>query len=537
MAKKIIKNVGELLLENGLISEHQLEQARAEEKKGIDGIHKVLIRLGFITEDDMAYFIADHMNIPRIELSSLSIDPRIIDLIPEYLVRKHQAIPVFKIGNSVTCAMTDVFNLGALDEIVLKTGLTIEPAITTEKEMKKALGHYYSAQNDLGKVVNTLGAERPSRKVDKSVDLQGIHGKAEEAPVIKFVNMMIAKAVELGASDIHVEPEENDVTIRYRIDGILYVQPSLPKDSQLAVNSRIKIMANVNISESRRPQDGRFQMDIEDKHIDVRVSCLPTIHGENLVMRILNTSSILLGLEQIGLQGANLDHYKSLLRRPNGIILVTGPTGSGKTTTLYSSLSMVNSTERSIYTVEDPIEYHLPGIRQTQVDALIGLTFASGLRAILRQDPNIIMVGEIRDAETAQIAIQAALTGHLVLATLHTNSAAGAISRLIDIGVEPFLLASSIIGVVGQRLVRLTCDSCRGKRCANCNQTGYKGRTGIYEVLVLDEQVRQLVVQRTSTEEIHNAAVQAGMKSLRESGMDKVAAGLTVKEEVLRVTQ
>lgn len=533
MAKKTAKNIGALLLENGFISEEQLKRAMTEESKGVEGMYKVLIRLGFISEDDMTYFIADHMNIPRIELSSLSIDPKVIGLIPEDLVRKHHIIPVFKIGHSVTCAMTDVFNPGALDEIVLKTGLTIEPAITTEKEMRKALDRYYVAQSDLGKVMNALG----SAKTSQDADWQQMQGKTEEAPVIKFVNLLIAKAVAMGASDIHIEPEEHDVVIRYRVDGILFVQPPLQKNFQLAVNSRIKILANLNISESRRPQDGRFQMDIEEKHIDIRVSCLPTIHGENLVLRILNTSNILLGLEQIGLQGKNLENYKALLHRPNGIILVTGPTGSGKTTTLYSSINMINNTEKSIYTVEDPIEYHLPGIRQTQVDPLIGLTFASGLRSILRQDPNIIMVGEIRDVETSQIAIQAALTGHLVLATLHTNSAAGAISRLIDIGVEPFLLASSIIGVVGQRLVRLTCNECRGRGCAQCSRTGYRGRTGIYEVMAPNEHIRQLIVNKTSTEEIHTAALQAGMISLRDNGLEKVASGLTTKEEVFRVTQ
>ena len=359
----------------------------------------------------------------------------------------------------------------------------------------------------------------------------------EEAPVIKFVNMMIAKAVALNASDIHIEPEEHTINLRYRIDGFLYVQPSPPKNFQLAINSRIKIMANLNISETRLPQDGRFQVTIEDKAIDVRLSCLPTAYGETLVLRLLNTSSVLLGLEQIGLQGANLDNYRSLLFKPNGIILVTGPTGSGKTTTLYSSISTINNTEKSIYTVEDPVEYRLPGIRQTQVDPLIGLTFASGLRAILRQDPNIIMVGEIRDAETSQIAIQAALTGHLVMATLHTNSAAGAISRLIDIGVEPFLLASSIIGVVGQRLVRLTCMDCKGKGCAYCIQTGYRGRRGIYELMIPDQRVRTLIMQKASTEEINQAAIQTGMKNLRDNGLDIVAAGLTVKEEIFRVTQ
>jgi type IV pilus assembly protein PilB len=535
MVKKISRNIGALLLEKGIISQAQWEHAKLEEGTSSEGIQKSLIRLGYVTEDVMVNFISDQMNIPRIGLDSLVIDPKIIELIPEQLAQKYHVIPLFKTGSSVTCAMADIFNVFALDEIALKTGLTIEPAIATEKEIKKALTIYYSTQGHLGAESGV-----PDVRMSKDNNAKGLSDAPqmlEDAPVIKFVNLMITKAVALRASDIHIEPEENIVNVRYRIDGFLYVQPSMPKSFQLAINSRIKIMANLNISETRRPQDGRFQMTVEDKEIDVRLSCLPTVYGENLVLRILNTSSVLMGLEQIGFQGANLDNYKSLLFKPNGIILVTGPTGSGKTTTLYSSISTINNTEKSIFTTEDPVEYRLPGIRQTQVDPQIGLTFASGLRAILRQDPNIIMVGEIRDAETAQIAIQAALTGHLVMATLHTNSAAGAISRLIDIGVEPFLLASSIIGVVGQRLVRLTCLDCKGKGCALCVHTGYKGRRGIYELMVPDERIRTLIMQRASTEEINNAAIQAGMKNLRDNGLEIVMAGLTTKEEIFRVTQ
>ncbi len=525
MVKKMAKNIGALLLEKGIISQTQWEQAKLEEKSGGEGIHKVLTRLGYVTEDAMADFISDQMNIPRIGLGNLTIDPKIIDLIPEQLAQKYHVIPLFKSGSRVTCAMADVFNVFALDEIALKTGLLIEPAIATEKEIKKALSVYYAAQGH-------LGGEIKSFKMT-----QDMPEMVADAPVIKFVNQLIAKAVSLSASDIHIEPEENSINVRYRIDGVLYAQTSPPKNLQLSINSRLKIMANLNISESRRPQDGRFQLSSEGKQIDIRLSCLPTVYGENLVLRVLNTSNILLGLEQIGFQGSNLENYKALLHKPNGIILVTGPTGSGKTTTLYSSISTINNTEKSIYTTEDPVEYRLPGIRQTQVDPQIGLTFAHGLRAILRQDPNIIMVGEIRDSETAQIAIQAALTGHLVMATLHTNSAAGAISRLIDIGVEPFLLASSIIGVIGQRLVRLICIDCKGKGCAQCLQTGYKGRRGIYELMVPNERLRGLIMKRSSTEEIHNAAIEAGMKVLRENGLDLVSEGLTTKEEILRVTQ
>jgi len=347
----------------------------------------------------------------------------------------------------------------------------------------------------------------------------------------------VTKAVNEGASDIHVEPEENSLSIRFRIDGVLHLQNSPPKKYQAAIISRIKIISNLDIAELRKPQDGRIQMRIENKRVDIRVSSLPTVYGENIVMRLLDTSNVRLGLEQIGFQEPMLGQFKAFLERPNGILLVTGPTGSGKTTTLYSAVSTINDPQFSIVTIEDPVEYRLPGIRQTQVNLKVDLTFANGLRAILRQDPDVVMIGEIRDAETAQIAIQAALTGHLVLATLHTNNAAGAITRLLDIGVEPFLLSSSIIGVLAQRLVRLICKACTGTGCPVCAMTGYKGRTSIFELLNFDEHIRALVLKKASAEEIHRAALTAGMQSLREYGMDRVAQGITTKEEVFRVTQ
>ncbi|MEI7998949.1 MAG: GspE/PulE family protein, partial [Candidatus Omnitrophota bacterium] len=517
----------------------------------------VLPRLKLITQEQMVNFISENTNIPLIELSNLIIDPKVVDLVPEEMARKYLVVPVLKIGNNLTCVMVDVFNIYVQDELASKTGLNIEPAISTEEEIRRAIEEVYAGKLDMPMVSANVEEVKavvkdnkmtPKGSKSSSKDLRAIAMDGAEidisgqpieddAPVVKFVNAMITKAVSDGASDIHVEPEESSVTIRTRIDGVLHQQTSPPKDFQSAIISRLKIMAKLDIADQRKPQDGRIQMKVDNKRIDIRVSSLPTVYGENLVLRLLDTSNILLGLEQVGFQGEMLTRYQGLLQRPNGIILVTGPTGSGKTTTLYSSVSTINEPGKSIVTIEDPVEYRLPGIRQTQVNLRVDLTFANGLRAILRQDPNVIMIGEIRDAETAQIAIQAALTGHLVLATLHTNNAAGAITRLLDIGCEPFLLASSIIGVLAQRLVRLICKDCHGKGCQNCSSTGYRGRTSIFELMVIDEKIRTLALSKGSTEEIHRSAVALGMQSLRDNGLDKVAQGLTTKEEVYRVSQ
>jgi type II secretory ATPase GspE/PulE/Tfp pilus assembly ATPase PilB-like protein len=410
--------------------------------------------------------------------------------------------------------------------------------IATENEITKAISEFYTVKGDVSDVMKSFeDVKTPGKEGEEFNINRGQEDGKEDAPVVKYLNLLIIQAVEEGASDIHIEPEENTIAIRTRVDGILRKQSAPPKQFQSALISRIKILSKLDISETRRPQDGRIQIKLENKRIDIRVSCLPTVYGENVVMRLLDTSSILIGLEKIGFEKELLAKYTALLRRPNGIILVTGPTGSGKTTTLYSSLSLINEPSKSIVSVEDPVEYRLPGVRQTQVNTKVDLTFAMGLRAILRQDPNVIMVGEIRDAETAQIAIQASLTGHLVLATLHTNNAAGAVTRLLDIGVEPFLLASSIIGILAQRLVRLKCKECSGKGCKTCSQTGYKGRTSIFELLVFNEEIRGLALRKASADEIHRLAVSQGMQSLRDNGLEKVAQGVTTQEEVLRVTQ
>jgi len=531
------KSLGEQLLEQGVISQQQWQEAQLEEKNTGQPLRKILIRLGMITEEDMVSFIAKQMGIPHIDLKNYLIDSKIIDLIPEDLARKHQLIPVLKIGRSVTCAMADPLNIFALDELKLKTGLTIEPAVATEQDIKKAVEEHYSVKGSMDDVIQALDEEKLGIKDGVDVGIKQLEGIAEEPPVIKLVNMMVMLAVHERASDIHIEPEEDRLSIRFRIDGMLYDQNSPPKHFQSAIISRIKVLSNLDISERRRPQDGRFQMRMENRQIDIRVSCVPTVYGENVVMRLLDTSNVILGLEKIGIPSKMLDAYKEMIHKPYGMILISGPTGSGKTTTLYSFLNTLNTSDKNIITIEDPVEYHLPGVRQMQVNPEVDLTFANGLRSILRQDPDIIMVGEIRDRDTAEIAIQAALTGHLVFSTLHTNDAPSAIARLIDMGIEPFLISSSLIGIVAQRLVRVLCQACQGKGCDACSDTGYKGRTGIYELMIPNEKMKQLTTQKASAEEMRKAAVDAGMKTLREDGMQKVKQGITSQEEVVRVTQ
>ena len=532
------KSAAELLLDKKILTPDQWEKAKLEQQKSGDSIFRVLPRLGFITQEQMVDFISDNTNVPRVELGNLLIDPAIIQLIPEDLARKYLVIPVLKIGNNLTCAMVDAFNIYVQDSLASKTGLAIEPAVATEDEIRKTIEALYSNKGgNMQEVLKSFDDKKAVSKEADEAEIVRVQDTTDDAPVVKFVNSMISKAVHEGASDIHIEPEENSLNIRFRVDGILHMQSAPPKQFQAAVISRIKIISKLDISETRKPQDGRIQMQIDSKRIDIRVSCLPTVYGENVVLRLLDTSNILLGLEDMGLKGELLAKFKKLLVRPNGIILVTGPTGSGKTTTLYASISTVNSPQKSIVTIEDPVEYRLPGIRQTQVNTKVDLTFANGLRSILRQDPNIVMIGEIRDCETAQIAIQASLTGHLVLATLHTNNAAGAITRLLDIGVESFLLSSSIIGVMAQRLLRVKCKDCGGRGCNICSMTGYKGRHGIFELMLIDEQIRSLVLRKASADEIHRTAVAAGMQSLRDNGLILVEQGLTTKEEVYRVTQ
>ena len=556
------RSLGETLVEEGIITREQLAQAQEEEKKSGHHLRKVVVRMGLIEENDLVELLADKLNVPRIELENYLIDPKIVELIPEPLARKYDLMPVFKIGNRLTCAMVDPWNVFALDELRMKTNFVIEPAVATEAEIRQAPDEHYGVRGSMEEVIRSIDEANPGLKDLKEEDLKELEGIVKEPVVIKLVNLMILEALHDGASDIHIEPEEKRLKMRFRVDGMLREVPSPPKHLQSALISRIKILADLNIAERRIPQDGRFNIRMENKEIDVRVSCLPTLYGENVVLRLLDVSGALLPLTHLGFSKDVFDRYQQLIQEPYGIILVSGPTGSGKTTTLYSSLDKINTVEKNIITIEDPVEYRLTGIRQTQVNVKVNLTFANGLRSILRQDPNVIMVGEIRDKDTAEIAIQAALTGHLVFSTLHTNDAAGAITRLIDMGIEPFLVASSILGVLAQRLLRTICKECkaeykpsaeslkflgtdvpegarffRGEGCPKCMETGYKGRIGIFELMIPDEKVRDLTMKKGTRGEIKKHAQWLGMKTLREEGMRKIREGLTTVEEVLRVSR
>lgn len=575
MDKKIRKSLGESLVDEGIITLEQLKQAREEEKRTGTRLRKVLVNTGVIDEQDLVAFLSEKLGVLRIELNNYLIDPKIIELVPEELARKYELIPVLKIGNRITCAMVDPWNVFALDEIRMKTNLIIDSAAATEDEIKKALDQYYGAKGSIEEVIKDIDKDKFGLSEGQEIDIKKLEGIVEEPVVIKLVNLIIMKAVSEGASDIHIEPEEEILRVRVRVDGILREISSPPKHLQSAVISRIKILANINIAERRIPQDGRFSIKMEGREIDLRVSCVPTIYGENVVLRLLDTSQSFLKLTDLGFSENILQTYQKLITRPHGIILVTGPTGSGKTTTLYASLSKINTVEKNIITIEDPVEYKLEGIRQIQVDNKAGLTFAGGLRSILRQDPDIIMVGEIRDFETAEIAIQAALTGHLVFSTLHTNDSAGAVSRLIDMAVEPFLISSSVTGILAQRLVRAICSACkqeyiptkeelndfgllnelpfentqgrqttnyklrfyRGKGCSQCRNSGYKSRISIFELMIMDEKIRNLTIAKASADEIRKQALSSGMVTLQADGLEKVKQGLTTVEEVLRVTR
>lgn len=548
----------DLLIQKGILTKEQLDKAKEEVSKTGLPIEKALERLGFISEVDIAKLVADSTGVPFMDLSDYLIDTEVIKLIPEATAKKFKTVPLFKIGDSLTVAMADPQDISAIDEIRIKSKMvTIDPVLSTQEMIQRVIDQYYGAQGSIKELAQTMTKDKLE---EKTKGPKGLAEIAADAPVIKLVNLIILQAVKDRASDIHVEPEEDKVRIRYRVDGILQAEQDMPKHLQSALASRIKIMAKMDIAETRNPQDGRIQIKMESKNLDLRVSSFPTVHGENIVLRILDKSSVLLGLSDMGFYEKDLKDFNKLIHRPNGIILVTGPTGSGKTTTLYSALSTINSTQTNIITIEDPVEYEIPLIRQTQVNPKAGLTFANGLRSILRQDPDIIMVGEIRDKETAEIAIQASLTGHLVFSTLHTNDATSALTRLIDMGIEPFLIASSIIGILAQRLVRVICPSCkeaytpadevlkdlkltqkpsfyRGKGCMKCKNTGFIGRIGIFELLLMSEEIKNLVTAKASANEIKKKTISLGMRTLFDDGIQKVKGAITTIEEVLRVTE
>lgn len=486
------------------------------------------------------------------KISEMSIQPEVIARLPAKFVNRYQVVPLEFDDGVLTLATSIPENTHHIDDIGLLLGCKIKVIMATTDEIEEAIKRYYSSEIEtVEAIVSRINLQEPAEY--PSQDVQDLQTIANEAPVIKLVNLIIAEAVKKRASDIHLELFDKEVVVRYRIDGVLYDTQSPPQRLYPAIISRIKIMAGMNIAEQRLPQDGRIELNVEDRQIDIRVSTLPALYGESLVLRLLDKQKILLDLEEIGFSKPVMERYQGLITRSSGIILVTGPTGSGKTTTLYASLNRINSPGKKIITLEDPIEYQLKRINQLSVRPKIGFSFAQGLRSMLRHDPDIMMVGEIRDLETAQVAVQAALTGHLVFSTLHTNDAVQAITRLHDMGVEDFLIASSIIGILAQRLVRLNCQSClekytsdlarqkadpyRSQGCQECNQTGFKGRTGIFELLVMDESIRELILEHKSVAKLKEAAVKAGMITLFNDGWQRCKEGLTTIEEVLRVVQ
>ena len=556
------KRLGDILLKAELISQEQIEKAlELQQQKSIQ-LGKAFIQLGYVTQDDIIKALSEQLGIPYISLSNYQIDPEVISLVPEATARENKLIPLFKIGNTLTVAMVDPLNVFAIDDISMKTELEVEPAICSEEELNQTIDNYYSSSTTMDEVVQIIQDEVRDESVESLKELDS-RASEEDAPVIKLVNLIFSQAIKDKASDIHVEPQEDKLVVRFRTDGILHQIYEQPKSLQGAVISRLKIMADLDIAERRLPQDGRFGVKIDKHDADIRVSTIPTAHGENVVMRILDKSSGIVPMEGIGLTQKNLEVFNKLIARPYGIILVTGPTGSGKTTTLYSALNSLNDETKNIVTIEDPIEYKLGRVRQSQVNPKIGMTFAAGLRAILRQDPDIVMVGEIRDRETATVAVQSALTGHLVLSTLHTNDAPGAITRLLDMGVEPFLVSAATIGIIAQRLIRKLCLKCKKpykpspkllkdlglnpssreftfykpKGCRLCRNTGYKGRIGIFEIFMIDDNVSDMIVNRAQQKDIRNYAVKNGMRPLRQDGLLKVVKGLSTLEEVLKVTQ
>jgi len=561
------KLLGEILLEKGFITPENLNIALEEQKKTGARLGQVLLKLGFVTEKQLAMAISQQLNLPLVDLDKEKIDKEALSLIDKEFCTKYKLIPLRIEDNLLKVAMADPLDIYVIDELVKLTGYKIETLVTYERQIIQAIDKYYGYSTSVDKIISELEerAEFKAEEVEleeEKKDITAIEEAAQQAPIVNLVNTVLATGIKLNASDIHIEPQADHVRVRYRVDGVLQEGAKLPKETELPVVSRIKIMSKLDIAERRIPQDGRIKVKIGNSEVDMRVATLPTLHGEKVVMRIIDTSRVYVDLNKLGFQPETLAKYEKLIARPHGIILVTGPTGCGKTSTLYASLNKINSIEKNIVTIEDPIEFPLAGINQVQINPKAGLTFSSGLRAFLRQDPNIIMVGEIRDRETAEIAVHAALTGHLVFSTLHTNDAPGALTRLIDMGVEPFLVSSSVIGVLAQRLVRVICPECkeeyhppnslleqlglkksegikfyRGKGCLTCRETGYLGRTGIFELLIMNEEIAELVVAKATSRDIRKVAIKNGMETLQEDGIRKVLSGITTLEEVLRVTQ
>ncbi|HUP50604.1 MAG TPA: type IV-A pilus assembly ATPase PilB [Thermoanaerobaculia bacterium] len=565
--------LGELLTKAGLISQDQLKDALKVQKETGGKLGETLIKLAFVTEEDITECLSQQFGVPSINLAHFEIDASVIKLIPADVARKYNILPVNKTGATITIAMADPTNVFAMDDIKFMTGYNVEPVVASELGIKAAIDNYYGSTSslELKKVMEDLqqteSADLEVLEEEEELDVEALAEGAEEAPVVKLCNLILTDAIKRGASDIHIEPYEKEYRVRFRIDGTLYEIMNPPLKLRDSITSRMKILSKLDISEKRLPQDGRIKLKMKlnekNKELDFRVSVLPTLFGEKIVMRLLDKDNLMLDMTRLGFEPESLAKFEEAIFKPWGMVLVTGPTGSGKTNTLYSALSKVNSPEVNIMTAEDPVEFNLPGINQVQMKESIGLNFAATLRSFLRQDPNIILVGEIRDFETAEIAIKAALTGHLVLSTLHTNDAPSTINRLMNMGIEPFLVATSVQLIAAQRLARRICKNCKeavevapqalinlgfkkeemgtftvykGRGCEKCNNTGYKGRVGLVEVMVIDDDLRELILSGGTAIDIKKRAAENGMISLRRSGLVKIKDGITTIEEVVRET-
>jgi type IV pilus assembly protein PilB len=568
------QRLGDLLVKEKIITPDQLDKAlKAQREQGPNSrLGSTLVHLGFVSDEEVTNFLSRQYGVPAINLQYFEIDASVVKLVPEETAKRYQILPLSRVGASLTIAMVDPTNVFAMDDIKFMTGFNIEPVVASESAIMDAIDKAYgsSSQNEnVDELLASMGdeADVELQAEQEEIDLGELEKSADEAPIVKLVNIVLSDAVKRGASDIHIEPYEKEYRVRFRIDGVLQNIMSPPMKLKDAITSRIKIMAKMDISEKRLPQDGRIMLKMQvggkKKQLDFRVNCLPTLWGEKVVLRLLDKENLRLDMTKLGFEPESLEKFQRAVLKPYGMVLVTGPTGSGKTNTLYSSVSLLNKPDTNIMTAEDPVEFQLHGVNQVQMKESIGLNFAAALRAFLRQDPNVILVGEIRDFETAEIAIKAALTGHLVLSTLHTNGAPETISRLMNMGIEPFLVATAVHLICAQRLIRRICVECReevpmppqakveagftpeeaktvkifkGRGCTNCNGTGYKGRAGLYEVMEVDDEIRELILIGASAVELKKKAIERGMITLRRSGLTKVKDGVTTLEEVGRET-
>ena len=565
--------LGEILVRESLITAEQLRQALAYQKQHGGRLGTCLVKLGLVSDEDITAVLSRQYGVPSINLRFYEVDPAVIKLVPQETAVRYQIVPLSRVGSTLTIAMIDPTNVFAMDDIKFMTGFNVEPVVASESAIAEAIHKFYGEAEtveELDRVMKDLAGEEAALELQAEateLDLAELEKAAEEAPIVRLVNLILADAVKRGASDIHIEPYEKDYRVRFRIDGILQNVMAPPLKLKDAVTSRVKIMSKLDISEKRLPQDGRIMIryvkDGRKKELDFRVSTVPALFGEKIVLRLLDKENLRLDMTKLGFEPESLEKFERNILKPYGMVLVTGPTGSGKTNTLYSSVARLNTPETNIMTAEDPVEFQLPGINQVQMKEQIGLNFASALRAFLRQDPNIILVGEIRDFETAEIGVKAALTGHLVLSTLHTNDAPSTISRLMNMGIEPFLVATSVNLICAQRLVRRVCSQCKealpmppqafidagftpeeanslqvfhGRGCGSCNNTGYRGRVGLYEVMEVNDELRELILVGASALELKKKALEQGMITLRRSGLLKLSAGVTTLEEVLRET-